>query len=407
MKALNNISKAKMRLGLLEPFFATILMKYPLKACEDIPIAAVTPSGQILYNPKGTDKLSVDECVFVLCHEILHVVYMHALRRGDRDHYLYNIATDAVINETLIKLGVGRFIPGCARWPHAETKTSEQVYAEMLSTAQKMPSGQMDLVCSGDDSMSKEQKEKLSEDAGGDDPLEKVRKKYGKRLSESEKKMAETQAKMNVAEAVSMERMRNKHMGNAKGEFFRKLDEYIMARKLPWYEYLSKFMTGFVNQGESWRRPNRRFSEVYLPTTDRLPAMGKLVVGIDTSGSISNKELACFAKHLFDVIEDCRPESITVLWCDSEIAGVDEHSLDDSPFPLEPKGGGGTDMREITKWCVDNAPDADACVIFTDGYTPYPDEGEEEVPTLWVMTGEPYQVPDYITYVEFEVDQEK
>ena len=93
------------------------------------------------------------------------------------------------------------------------------------------------------------------------------------------------------------------------------------------------------------------------------------------------------------------------MWCDSEIAGVDEHSLDDSPFPLEPKGGGGTDMREITKWCVDNAPDADACVIFTDGYTPYPEEGEEEVPTLWVMTGEPYQIPDYITYVEFEVDQ--
>ena len=108
MKQLNNLEKAKVRLSMMEPFFATILMKYPLRESKLVPIAAVTPKGEILYNPEGIKDYSVDQLVFILCHEVLHVVYMHALRRGNRNHFLYNIATDAVINETLIAAGVDK-----------------------------------------------------------------------------------------------------------------------------------------------------------------------------------------------------------------------------------------------------------------------------------------------------------
>ena len=399
---MKKIDNAKTRLSLMQPFFATILLKYPIKATDVVPIAAVTPKGEILYNPKECEKLSVDELVFVLCHEVLHVVFMHALRRENRNHYLYNIACDAVINETLVAANIGKPIDGCVRFNGAESMTSEQVY-EQLAKNVKMPAAQMDLICEGDSDLSDAGKKNTMGSSGEDDPLAKARKQFGQKLSEAEKKLAETKTKMDIAEAVSMERMRNKNLGHAKGSLLRRLDELIMAEKLPWYEYLSRFMTGFISQGESWRRPNRRFSEQYLPTTDRLPAMGQLVVGIDTSGSIGQAELRAFAKHLNDVVEDCRPAEIIVLWCDTEISGVDEFTLDDLPFNLEPKGGGGTDMREITKWCSDNAPDADACVIFTDGWTPYPEEGEEEVPTLWVLTTD-YNTPDYISSVRFNLE---
>lgn len=399
---MKKIDNAKTRLSLMQPFFATILLKYPIKATDVVPIAAVTPKGEILYNPKECEKLSVDELVFVLCHEVLHVVFMHALRRENRNHYLYNIACDAVINETLVAANIGKPIDGCVRFNGAESMTSEQVY-EQLAKNVKMPSAQMDLICDGDSNLSEGEQKGAASGGGQEDPLADARKQFGQKLSDAEKKLAETKTKMDIAEAVSMERMRNKNLGHAKGSLLRRLDELIMAEKLPWYEYLSRFMTGFISQGESWRRPNRRFSEQYLPTTDRLPAMGQLVVGIDTSGSIGEAELKAFAKHLNDVVEDCRPAEITVLWCDTEISGVDEFTLDDLPFNLEPKGGGGTDMREITKWCSDNAPDADVCVIFTDGWTPYPEEGEEEVPTLWVLTTD-YNTPDYISSVRFNLE---
>ena len=405
MKQLNNLEKAKVRLSMMEPFFATILMKYPLKESTDIPIAAVTPKGEIMYNPEGIKEYSVDELVFILCHEVLHVVFMHALRRGNRDHFLYNIASDAVINETLIAAGVGKALEGCVRFSGAENMTSEEVYDRLMKDAQMKPQ-HMDLICEGDSSMGDGANNSVKQATGQDDPLVDARKKHGQKMSGAEKKLAETKTKTDISEAVSMARMRNKNIGSAKGALLRKLEEFVMCEKLPWYEYLSRFMTSFVSQGESWRRPNRRFSNVYLPTTDRLPAMGQLVVGIDTSGSIGPKELTAFAKHLNDVIEDCRPAQITVLWCDSDIAGVDEYTLDDVPFKLEPKGGGGTDMREITNWCNNNAPDADTCVIFTDGWTPYPDEGEETVPTLWVLTESRDRAPDYVNSIEFEIEED-
>lgn len=405
MKQLNNLEKAKIRLSMMEPFFATILMKYPLRESKLVPIAAVTPKGEILYNSEGIKDYSVDQLVFILCHEVLHVVYMHALRRGNRNHFLYNIASDAVINETLIAAGVGKPLEGCVRFSGAENMTSEEVY-DLLNKNAQMKAEHMDLICDGDSSMGDGANSSVKNATGEDDPLADARKAHGQKLSDGQKKLAETKTKMDISEAVSMARMRNKNIGGAKGALLRKLEEFVMCEKLPWYEYLSRFMTGFVSQGESWRRPNRRFSNVYLPTTDRLPAMGQLIVGIDTSGSIGPKELAAFAKHLNDVVEDCRPAAITVLWCDSEISGVDEFTLDDVPFKLEPKGGGGTDMREITNWCNDNAPDADTCVIFTDGWTPYPDEGEELVPTLWVLTEHSGQIPDYINHVEFEIEED-
>lgn len=402
---LNNLDKAKTRLAMMEPFFATILMKYPLKIDSSIPIAAVTPKGEILYNEENTDKMDVDELVFVLCHEVLHVVYMHTLRRGDRNHFLYNIACDAVINETLIAANIGRPLEGCVRFDGAEEMTSEEVYEKLAQNAQ-MQSAHMDLICDGDAGLNDGDEQSTMNGSGKEDPLKDARKKHGEKMSGAQKKLAETKTKMDIAEAVSMARLRNKNVGSARGRLYRQLEDFIMSEKLPWYEYLSKFMTSFVAQGESWRRPNRRFSNVYLPTSDRLPAMGELVVGIDTSGSIGAKELSAFAKHLNDVVEDCRPAKITVLWCDSDIAGIDEYTLDDVPFDLKPKGGGGTDMTEITKWCNENAPDADACVIFTDGWTPYPDEGDEEVPTLWVLTEEHKNTPNYLLTVHFELEDE-
>lgn len=155
-------------------------------------------------------------------------------------------------------------------------------------------------------------------------------------------------------------------------------------------------MRGFVNQEQSWMRPNRRFSNVYLPTTARFPSMGKIIVGIDSSGSITEEELAFFAAHLNDIFEQCRPESITILWCDFEIYGFNEYTLDDLPIKFEPIGGGGTDMRKITQWVNENEPLADVCIIFTDGDTPFPEpEEDDNVPTQWVLTSD-VEVPNHL-----------
>lgn len=396
--AMTNLQKARTRLSMTEPFFATILFKHEMKAVDYVPLAAVTPKGQILYNEEACERHSVEELIFLLAHEVLHIAFNHALRRDVRDHKKWNVACDAVINETLIDLGIGRMIDGGVRFPNAMLMTSEQVYN--LLPEQGNDGGDQ---CGGGSGLGDEHRDIVTPgQVDSNDPLHEAHKRHGQELGKDEKDQIEAKSKIELAEARAADRMSNRQRGHGHSNFARMIDEMLEAKALPWYEQLSRYMTKFVNQGISWRRPNKRFSNVYLPVTDREPAMGHIVIGVDTSGSISAKELACFEKHTRDIIEQCRPEKITVLYCDDEVGEVDEFTLDDE-FELHPCGGGGTDMCEITRWCNDADDEIEACVIFTDGYTPYPDENEMDVETIWVMTTD-YTPPPHIKHLRFEMD---
>ena len=388
---IDKLTQAKTRLSLKEPFFSTMLLRFPLKATEEVPVAAVTPRGVILYNPKAIDKLSVEEIVFLLCHEVMHVALSHAMRRGDRDHFIFNIACDAVINETLIELGIGQFLNNGVRMPGAQNRLAEDIYDEIFKKT-KFITIDLDLIFSGD----------KTAPAFKGDTISGARRAYGEALDESEAREIANRVKLAVAEGITKEKMSG--MGNRRGAFLEKLETWVLTEKLPWYQLLGRFMNKFVSQNESWRRPNKRFSDVYLPSVDKEARMGTLVVGIDTSGSIDSKTLGIFGKHLFDVIEECKPDEVIVLWCDAEIQKVERHDWEEVPFELEAPGRGGTDMTKITHWVADNAEEADACVILTDGYTPYPAPDDEKVPTLWVLTHENKRIPEQINYVIFETD---
>ncbi|MBR4315181.1 MAG: hypothetical protein IKP66_09755, partial [Lachnospiraceae bacterium] len=53
---------------------------------------------QMYYDYAFAAKLSVSELVFVLMHEMMHICFMHSVRKGNRDSRLWNIATDLYIN---------------------------------------------------------------------------------------------------------------------------------------------------------------------------------------------------------------------------------------------------------------------------------------------------------------------
>ena len=79
------------------------------KLCNryNIHIAAVDSSlGEIYINPSA--NLSMDEWKFVLAHEFLHAGLEHSKRCLGRDHYLWNIACDYVINDWLKEMNIGK-----------------------------------------------------------------------------------------------------------------------------------------------------------------------------------------------------------------------------------------------------------------------------------------------------------
>lgn len=100
--ARRKISKAAVGLLLRHPFFGSLLYRHDVLISESVETAAVTLDRTILLNPEFVKKCSAPQLEFLLAHEVMHVVFAHIARRGDRDPVIYNIACDAVINETLI-----------------------------------------------------------------------------------------------------------------------------------------------------------------------------------------------------------------------------------------------------------------------------------------------------------------
>jgi predicted metal-dependent peptidase len=104
------------------------LLEDPLLCSRmDISVAAVNVRTQEIYiNPAaGLDQA---ECRFVMAHELLHVGLQHEARCRGRDHYLWNVACDYVINGWLIEMGVGTRPPGLLYDPDLKGWSAEAVY---------------------------------------------------------------------------------------------------------------------------------------------------------------------------------------------------------------------------------------------------------------------------------------
>lgn len=356
-----DISQAKLEMTFKYPFFSSILMKREIKERTDIGTMCVTDDGRIYYNRNFVESLSHQELIFVLAHEIMHVVCMHGIRRDNRDPYKWNIAGDYYINSFLDSSKVGErpdhalFKEGC------ENMTTDQIY-NLLGTPEGEKNG---LTMPGE-----ENKDKLDSDLRAEGAV-----------TEAEKSEIEATTKIDVAGAAKIAKSR----GQCHGALARMVEE-MLSTKTPWYEILSRYFAGLTSQKQSWSRPNRRFSAVdmYLPSLDSEVSLGEVVVGIDTSGSISDKELQYFGGHLNTILEQCHPSKVHVVYCDSQVSQVDEFEPDDYPIKLKCHGGGGTDMTKIVHWVEDQDIEPDVIVILTDGFTP--SDCDPPCPLVWATT---------------------
>jgi predicted metal-dependent peptidase len=152
---------------------------------------------------------------------------------------------------------------------------------------------------------------------------------------------------------------------------------------MDWKAALQAFVGRFRTPVHTYARPNRRFPDrvgivpgrIFFPNQAEQP---KLLVAIDTSGSMSPEELVEVARQL--VLLSHLAE-LTIVECDAQIHRT---------YPFAGRlpdvvGRGGTDLRPVF------APDflrehrPDGVVYFTDGIGPHPAE-DPGVKTLWVLT---------------------
>ncbi|MBV9231417.1 MAG: peptidase [Chloroflexi bacterium] len=98
-----------------------------------INVAAVNMQAREIYiNPRA--GLTVEELRFVMAHELLHVGLRHDVRCEGRDHYLWNVACDYVINGWLKEMGVGDFPQiGGLYDPELKDESAEAIYDRIVT----------------------------------------------------------------------------------------------------------------------------------------------------------------------------------------------------------------------------------------------------------------------------------
>lgn len=354
-----------------QPFFAVLMLDL-LEVVEDknLPFLAATDAKRLYTNPTRFNKLSIKERIFVLSHEILHVVHLHPARMkqySDRafgpdlkpwNQMKYNRAADYVINRMLCDAQVGKMPMNALYHPDI---TANDLVDEVYCT---LPDEPDDKSQGGDGSENWDGH--LPGDSNGPD------KSQVQRALKSAQNAAKSQGKM----PRGMQRL---------------VDE-ICEPQVTWSEKIRKAFTNMALKDTStWRRPNRRklaiAPHVYWPGRAGTSA-GKLVVEVDMSGSVGDTELSVFFGELHGILTDVRPEKIYVMFVDSQLYQNKVFEIDDPNELLELRqkagGGGGTDMTVVFKEIEDRQIEAEYVIVLTDGYTPF---GEpQHIPTIWCIT---------------------
>ena len=384
------MSKARAQMLLKHAFFGALVLSTKMVKDERVP-TAYTDMVKIGYNPKFIESLATPDLVlFVLAHEVMHIVLKHGLRRGSRNPQRWNIAADFAINLMLRKSGF-------TVWEHAlcdvkyDGMSSEQIYDERekerderIKNGQSKPQKGRGKPGEGtpDSGFEEDDGDGMGGDVGEPEAMDPASK------AEIERSINQT-----VAQAASMARMQGKMPAD-----LARLVDGILNPPLPWQQLLAEFATQVVNDDETWSRRNRRHSAVYLPSK-RNERMGEIVIVGDTSGSM-NGVFAQVAAEMGAIAEVVRPERIRVVWADDTACALEEVFEPGDNIDIHPTGGGGTDMRKPLEFIEKYDPVV--AVLVTDGYTPWP-ASETPYPLIIVCTTAA-DCPDWARTIRMDVN---
>ncbi len=121
-------------------FYALVALKQ--KLVEDSSTDTCYVDGVHLgFNPEFIDQTTSNERIGLWVHEILHLIFLHHLRRGDRDPMLWNIACDLAINPLILQAGF-KMPEGYLYDARFINMTAEKIYDILLQEAQDQAQNQ-------------------------------------------------------------------------------------------------------------------------------------------------------------------------------------------------------------------------------------------------------------------------
>ncbi len=375
---LEEVSGTTIELLLEEPFFGHFLTGLIKEVTPQVPTLGVRLAGpdavQLCINESfWKEELTQPQHRYgVIKHEILHIALQHILMVDKFAHrQIFNIAADIVVNQYVgpRRLPEGAVLlkqfEGFDMKPHQDVGYYyRRLLEEHRRTKGASSPGQQRL-----DELIQEGSEWLSRH----DNWQQI-----SRMSAAERRNLEQAVESSIHTAA--QRVGSQEVGKLPGDLkalLKKLEGRLQP-SVDWRRALRLFAASSNKTAlkNTIRRPSKRYG-----TTPgiKIRRKQKLLVAMDTSGSVQDKDIERFFSELYQIWR--HGAEVMVVECDTQIKRQYQYRGHSPEFVL---GRGGTDFNAPLRFAnKDYHPDG--IIYFTDGYAEVP-KVESRYPLMWLIT---------------------
>ena len=354
-----DIDSLKRKMLIKYPFFGSTITNVEYQELLDIDTAA-TDGNKIYYNPEFLGGLTIEEQIFILAHEVCHIAFNHISRRKDKDKNLWNIATDAVINQLLKKDGL-KMLDGLIDIPEAIDYDAETYYEKLLQEQKENLDFDRK---AGNDSHEMWESTDIKE-IGKTDTLEKEddisEKDAFKKNRELKKKQLEDLKRSLIKDTVTSNEFNMSNIGGA-------------SSLIDWRYILKET----INYDVDWSYKNATIENGVITANLEDKALPVTEILLDTSGSINEDLLRTFLRECKNILKHSK---VLVGCFDTIFYGFKELRTEQDIDNMRFVGGGGTNFDVAVNAFSRRSENK---IIFTDGEARMP---ITPVNAVWIVFG--------------------
>jgi len=396
-QARERLISARVGLLLRHSFFGNLATRLKLTNADEWCATAATDGQKFYYNSRFIMLLKPKEVEFLVGHEVLHVVYDHMGRIGNRDPQMFNIANDYAVNADLKRHGVGTFITSvpCLYERKYDGKPSEEIYDDLMKNVKHI-----DIDSLLDQMIDDHLEDEGEGDNDGDGDGDKEANGKGRpKMSPEERERLRQEMKQAIISAASTCEAGQLPLG------VERLIKQHTDPVMPWRELIQTNLISAIRADYSWMRPSRRgwHMDAIMPGMNPGEEID-VVVSLDMSGSISNSQAQAFLGEIGGMMDAFDGYKVHVFCFDTNTYNPQDFNSDsmDTIDEYEPQGGGGTDFDCIFEYLKENAIDPKRLIVFTDGY-PCGSWGDPDYcDTTWIIHGDKNPNPPFGTFALYD-----
>jgi predicted metal-dependent peptidase len=385
-EVLDRIHEGFRRVGLTFPYLAGLIQQLDVRLDRRIETMGVFASGRLLANPDFVRPLSAQDLVFVLTHELYHLVLRTHDRAAGTDPLDFNFAHDYIINDILREeLRTERIPAGGADRRGARFESAEKILGEMRRDPNQRPARCWQ--CQGGGQGSGDGRQEGTGTGPRGDVLDAALERQMFPETQAEGQEARTrEVQEQATRAAGLQALMGSMNGQGRGEEAGGQQDAVAALRglyrPPWELALQRWLESVAPSDRSYARPSRRGADrtdVVLPGRKR--EGWTLHIVLDTSGSMAD-EVPRGLGAIADFCEAIGVEQVHLIQCDTAV-GSDEILAPAEVARWRVTGYGGSDLTPAMLRLAEDA-EVTAAIVLTDGEIEYP---QEAVPynVLWVL----------------------